>query len=101
MSRDTGPLIGRALSLAQRLVESDTEVSTVDLNLLTNLNTNQLLNYIKLEQHLTTLETSAEKASALHEELASLVGDLNSIERQVGTLKALAAELDQYTQEMK
>lgn len=58
--RDTPKLIANALQLTSQIVESDTEVSLIDLNLLENLNTNQSLNYIKLEQMLDSLEHDAE-----------------------------------------
>lgn len=57
--KDSGKLINNALNLLSRIVESDTDVSTIDINLLENLNTNQSLNYIKLEQKLNTLEKDA------------------------------------------
>lgn len=62
---DTTRLIRHALNQSLKLVESDTEVSTIDVNLLGNLNTNQSLNYIKLEQHLNSLELDSKKLLAL------------------------------------
>ena len=51
MSKETPKLISNALKITSKLIESDTNISTIDLNLLENLNTNQSLNYIKLEKH--------------------------------------------------
>lgn len=53
---DTNRLINQSLNIISRIVDNDTEATTIDLNLLENLNTNQSLNYIKLERNLTDLE---------------------------------------------
>lgn len=53
---DTNRLISQSLNIVSRIVENDTEATTIDLNLLENLNTNQSLNYIKLERNLTEIE---------------------------------------------
>lgn len=99
--KDSSRLIGHALNQALKMVESDTEVSTIDLNLLTNLNTNQSLNYIKLEQHLNGLELDSKKMQALDEEFALVQEDLNQIEKQVGVLVELTEELDQWSKELE
>lgn len=57
--KDSTKHIGNSLNVLSKLVESDTEVSTIDLNIIENLNTNQSLNYIKLEQKLDNLENNA------------------------------------------
>lgn len=98
---DTSRLIRHALNQSLRLVESDTEVSTIDVNLLANLNTNQSLNYIKLEQHLNSLEVDSKKLLVLEEELVLLVNDLDHIEKQVDTLREVAGELDQWSKEIE
>lgn len=98
---DTSRLIRHALNQSLRLVESDTEVSTIDVNLLGNLNTNQSLNYIKLEQHLNSLEVDSKKLLVLEEELVLLVNDLDHIEKQVDTLREVAGELDQWSKEIE
>ena len=96
----TAKLVGRALTQARKLVESDTEVSTIDLNLLGNLNTNQSLNYIKLESQLTSLEKDAEQREALTQELHSLEDELTLIEKSVALLGELVEELDQWSREV-
>ncbi|QFZ29217.1 putative DNA-directed RNA polymerase I subunit [Clavispora lusitaniae] len=96
----TAKLVGRALTQARKLVESDTEVSTIDLNLLRNLNTNQSLNYIKLESQLTSLEKDAEQREALTQELHSLEDELTLIEKSVASLGELVEELDQWSREV-
>lgn len=63
--KDSTRLVGNSLNLLSKLVESDTEVSTIDLNLIENLNTNQSLNYIKLEQRLNNLEKNANNLEEL------------------------------------
>lgn len=98
---DTTRLIRHALNQSRRLVVSDTEVSTIDVNLLANLNTNQSLNYIKLEQHLNSLELDTKKLLVLEEELLLLVNDLTHIEKQVDTLCDVAGELDQWSKEVE
>ncbi|GBL48449.1 hypothetical_protein [Candidozyma auris] len=101
MSKDTQKLAGYALNQAVKLMESDTQVSTIDMNLLVNLNTNQSLNYIKLEQDLNEIEESTKKSQALQEEFESLRLDLNHIERQVDVMAEIIKELDGWTKELE
>lgn len=63
--KDTAKLISHALTTLSNVIEADTDISTIDLNLLENLNTNQSLNYIKLEQNLNVLEKDAERLEQL------------------------------------
>lgn len=97
---DTARLIRHALNQAVKLVESDTEVSTIDVNLLANLNTNQLLNYIKLEQHLNSLEQDSTQILAMDREIRLLVEDLAHIEKQVDSLCEITTELDTWLREV-
>lgn len=63
--KDSTRYIGNSLNVLSKLVESDTEISTIDLNIIENLNTNQSLNYIKLEQKLNNLEDNANSLEGL------------------------------------
>ena len=63
--KDSTRYIGNSLNILSRLVDSDTDVSTIDLNIIENLNTNQSLNYIKLEQNLNNLESNANSLEEL------------------------------------
>lgn len=63
--KDSTRYIGNSLNVLSKLVESDTEISTIDLNIIENLNTNQSLNYIKLEQKLNNLEDNANNLEGL------------------------------------
>lgn len=63
--KDSTRYIGNSLNVLSKLVESDTEISTIDLNIIENLNTNQSLNYIKLEQKLDNLEDNANSLEVL------------------------------------
>ena len=63
--KDSTRYIGNSLNILSKLVESDTEISTIDLNIIENLNTNQSLNYIKLEQKLDNLEDNANSLEGL------------------------------------
>lgn len=101
MLKDTQKLAGYALNQALKLMESDTQVSTIDMNLLVNLNTNQSLNYIKLEQDLNEIEDSTKKSQALQEEFELLRLDLNHIERQVDVMAEIIKELDGWTKELE
>lgn len=98
--RDTAKAINSTLHLALKLAESDTEVSTIDLDLLINLNTNQSLNYIKLEQDLGQLEKETEKSQALKEEFQLLKDDISHLERQAQALSELTDELDRWSEEV-
>ncbi|WLF77504.1 hypothetical protein PVL30_001222 [Lodderomyces elongisporus] len=61
MSKESTRIINQSLDVLSRLVESDTNVSIIDLNLLENLNTNQSLNYIKLEKELEQIKENSKK----------------------------------------
>lgn len=98
MSKDTPRLIHHGLSTLYRLVESDTEVSSIDLNLLENLNTNQSLNYIKLEQSLEVLDKAATSNEVLRQQFAQYDEIIKDIDRQVTTMEALVEELDRWSQ---
>lgn len=63
--KDSGKLIHHGLNNLLKLIDNDTEISTVDLNLLENLNTNQSLNYIKLEQKLSSLDKNSQTLQAI------------------------------------
>lgn len=63
--KNTPKLVHHGLNLASKLIETDTEVSTIDLNLLENLNTNQSLNYIKLEENLNALEKNSKNLAVI------------------------------------
>lgn len=89
---DSLKLIAHALSSFKKVIEADTDVSTLDLNLLENLNTNQFLNYIKLVQDISTLEAESEKAELLDAEFKLLLDDLSHIEKQLDTLNQLGRE---------
>ncbi|KHC82340.1 hypothetical protein W5Q_01412 [Candida albicans SC5314] len=65
MSKETPKLISNALKITSKLIESDTNISTIDLNLLENLNTNQSLNYIKLEKNMNEIEANAKHLQIL------------------------------------
>lgn len=95
----TSKLVARALAQSRKIIESDTEVSTIDLNLLGNLNTNQSLNYIKLESHLAAIEKDMQQRKALAAETAALKEDLAYIERNVALLGEVVSELDHWTRD--
>lgn len=63
--KDSTKHISHSLNILSKLIESDTEVSTIDLNIIENLNTNQSLNYIKLEQKLNNLDNNAKSLEEL------------------------------------
>lgn len=65
MSKETPKLIHHALNTASKLIDSDTGISTIDLNLLENLNTNQSLNYLKLEKNLDEAESNIKLLKSL------------------------------------
>lgn len=98
---DTAKLIRHALSQSLKMVDSDTEVTTIDINLLTNLNTNQSLNYIKLVQHLDSMEEDTAKLLVMDEEMRLLMKDLDHIEKQVDALCEVTGELDQWSKEVE
>lgn len=96
---ETSKLVARALAQSRKMFEADTEVTTIDLNLLGNLNTNQSLNYIKLESHLTAIEKDVQQRQAMGEEIAALKEDLAHIEKHVAVMGELVSELDQWSRD--
>ena len=98
--KDTPKLIHHGLSTLSRLVDSDTDISTIDLNLLENLNTNQSLNYIKLEQSLNVLDKQATDKEVLQQQLEQYDSIIRDIECQVDTLEAVVDELDDWTKQI-
>lgn len=89
---DSSRLIAHGLSSFKKVIEADTDVSTIDLNLIENLNTNQFLNYIKLEQDISVLESESERADLLEAEFKLLLEDLSKIETQVDKLNQISRE---------
>ncbi|EGW33649.1 uncharacterized protein SPAPADRAFT_136981 [Spathaspora passalidarum NRRL Y-27907] len=100
-SRDTPKLVSLALNAASKIVESDTNVSTIDLNLLENLNTNQSLNYIKLEKNLDDMETNSNQLKQLKAEFESHSQELISIENKIAILEEITTELDQWSKQLE
>lgn len=96
---ESGRLVAHALAQAQAVIEADTQVSTVDLRLLENLNTNQFLNYIKLEKDLDALELDSRQMALLKTEVDELKADLAHIEKQTAELVAVTAELRAWLKE--
>ncbi|KAK6461104.1 biogenesis of lysosome-related organelles complex-1, subunit 2 [Scheffersomyces coipomensis] len=101
VSNETPKLINHGLKSTSKLIESDTEVAVIDLNLLENLNTNQSLNYIKLEKNLGTIEKSSKRLESLEKEFAAYSGILNEIEKKVCKIETITKELDQWSKELE
>ncbi|CAG87470.2 DEHA2D18656p [Debaryomyces hansenii CBS767] len=93
-SKDSTRYIGNSLNVLSKLVEADTEISTIDLNIIENLNTNQSLNYIKLEQKLNNLEDNANSLEGLNNEFKSFNTTLLEIENQINKIEIITKELD-------
>lgn len=98
--KDTNKLVHNSLNITSKLIESDTDVSVIDLNLLENLNTNQSLNYIKLEQSLNELEKNADKFQKLNREFRTYQQQVDEIEAQVEKIKLFTKELDSWSKEL-
>ncbi|ODV80454.1 uncharacterized protein CANTADRAFT_24994 [Suhomyces tanzawaensis NRRL Y-17324] len=101
MSRNTPKLASNALNLLSKVIDSDTEVSTIDLNLLENLNTNQSLNYIKLEQKLNVLEKNSQSLEKLDAEYKSYTEALDAIELKVQKMEKIAGEMDAWSKSLE
>ncbi|CCE85395.1 Piso0_004991 [Millerozyma farinosa CBS 7064] len=98
-SGDTNRLISQSLNLVSRIIENDTEATTIDLNLLENLNTNQSLNYIKLERNLTDIEKNCSSFENLGAEFKRHMSKVDEIQEKVSKLENLVIELDKWSQE--
>ncbi|KAI5901993.1 hypothetical protein K4G60_g1132 [Candida parapsilosis] len=122
MSKDTPKLVEHALTTLSKVIESDTNISTIDLNLLENLNTNQSLNYIKLENNLNDLEANGKHlkllsmleseryANMMKEILLTLASEeefdqhanlLVDIEKKVMRLEEIVNELNSWSKELE
>ncbi|CCG21598.1 hypothetical protein CORT_0A12130 [Candida orthopsilosis Co 90-125] len=101
MSKDTPKLVEHALTTLSKVIESDTNISTVDLNLLENLNTNQSLNYIKLENNLNDLEANGKHLELLEKEFDQHSKLLFDIEKKVTKIEAIINELDSWSKELE
>ncbi|KAI5953912.1 hypothetical protein CANMA_004751 [Candida margitis] len=101
MSKDTPKLVEHTLTTLSKVIESDTNVSTIDLNLLENLNTNQSLNYIKLENNLNELEANGKHLELLKKEFDQHSQLLVDIEKKVTKIEAIISELDSWSKELE
>ncbi|CAK9440490.1 uncharacterized protein LODBEIA_P45820 [Lodderomyces beijingensis] len=101
MSRETPRIIHQSLTALSRLIESDTNVSTIDLNLLENLNTNQSLNYIKLENDLNQIERNGNQLVQLKADFDASSELLAQVENKIRTLEEIMVELDSFVTEME
>ncbi|CAD1809179.1 Biogenesis of lysosome-related organelles complex-1 subunit 2 family protein [Candida parapsilosis] len=101
MSKDTPKLVEHALTTLSKVIESDTNISTIDLNLLENLNTNQSLNYIKLENNLNDLEANGKHLKLLKEEFDQHANLLVDIEKKVMRLEEIVNELNSWSKELE
>ncbi|KAI5964640.1 uncharacterized protein KGF55_001709 [Candida pseudojiufengensis] len=103
MSKDTSRIVNNALNVLSKLVESDTNISTVDLNLLENLNTNQALNYIKLENDMIELESNGKQLENFNQEneIDHHSKVLLEIEENVSKLENIINELDLWSLELE
>lgn len=122
MSKDTPKLVEHALTTLSKVIGSDTNISTIDLNLLENLNTNQSLNYIKLENNLNDLEANGKHlkllsmleleryANMMKEILLTLASEeefdqhanlLVDIEKKVMRLEEIVNELNSWSKELE
>lgn len=101
MSKDTPKLVNQGLNALSQVIENDTYSLIVDLNLLENLNTNQSLNYIKLENNLLQLQERGQALEAMSDQLNHYDGTLSQIEAAVTLMETVIAELDTLTSELK
>lgn len=99
--KETPKLINHALNRLSKVIDCDTEATTIDLNLLENLNTNQSLNYIKLEQHLNTLEKDAKLLEQLNKEYTGYSKLLEDIECKVEVMEGVANDMDLWSKELE
>ncbi|KAG7664703.1 uncharacterized protein J8A68_001800 [[Candida] subhashii] len=97
VSKETNKLINHSLNLTSKLIESDTNVSIIDLNMLENLNTNQSLNYIKLEQNLNQLELNSNHLKQLKSEFNNHLIELNYIEDKILIIEDLINEINKWS----
>ncbi|CAN3353466.1 hypothetical protein DICA3_A06722 [Diutina catenulata] len=101
MSKDTPKLVNHGLNALSQLIESDNYASLVDLNLIENLNTNQSLNYIKLENNLHQLTLRAQSMGQLKSEFARYDDILLEIEQGVERIENVVQELDGLSKEIR
>ncbi|CAH6721308.1 hypothetical protein CLIB1444_05S08196 [[Candida] jaroonii] len=100
-SKDTTKLTNHSLNVLSKLIDSDTQVSTIDLNLLENLNTNQSLNYIKLENNLNQIEKNSDLLKGINDEYERYRKFIDDIDRESKILDDLVNELDAWSKEIE
>lgn len=101
MTKETPKLIHHALNTASKLIDSDTGISTIDLNLLENLNTNQSLNYLKLEKNLDEAESNIKLLKSLDEEFSGYSQELLQIENKIAVLEDVINEMNDWSRELE
>lgn len=100
-SKDTSKLTNHSLNVLSKLIDSDTQVSTIDLNLLENLNVNQSLNYIKLENNLNQIEKNSELLKGINDEYERYRKFIDDIERESKILEGLVEDMDEWSKELE
>lgn len=101
MSRDTPKLVNQGLNALSQIVENDNYSLVIDLNLIENLNTNQSLNYIKLEANLNQISETSQHIRQLKAQFNEYDKMLDDIDAAVGNIEAVVQELDVLTKELK
>lgn len=101
MAANNQKIINLGLNTLSKLIDSDTETTLLDLQLLYNLNTNQALNYIKLSQLLDQLHQNNDKLNYYGQEFGKIGESLANIETKVDKLEAITQELDDWSLELE
>ncbi|ODQ81699.1 hypothetical protein BABINDRAFT_6363 [Babjeviella inositovora NRRL Y-12698] len=103
MSRndDTRKLIRDSVNSLKRVVETDTEISLIDIKLMENLNRKQSLKYIELKERYVALDKDSEAIEHLNAEIAEYAIKLDALEAYTDTLEVLANELNEWSQELE
>lgn len=100
MAANNQKIINLGLNTLSKLIDSDTETTLIDLQLLYNLNTNQALNYIKLSHLLDTLQENQQKLASQGQEFSNIGKVLEDIGTKVDKLEVITQELDDWSVEL-
>ncbi|ODV62083.1 uncharacterized protein ASCRUDRAFT_33085 [Ascoidea rubescens DSM 1968] len=94
-------LIKDSITNITRIIENDTDISLIDLNLIQQLNTQKTLNLMKLERKLDLILNESKQITQINEDLTNTLTKLNVLENQVNHLERIAKEMDEWSKELQ
>ena len=94
-------LIKESIANLTKIIENDTDISLIDLNLIQQLNTQKTLNLMKVETKLDQILNESKQITQINEELVGTLDKLNTLEGQINSLEQIAKEMDEWSKELQ